>query len=130
MGDIPPNRQIQLQSIPGAPNWLSALLTPLNKILGALYDIADNRTTVGQQIPWQYQDITVTITDGKWVQQQFKQTATGKVRGVFVVGISGPTTPTSAVAVNKWSVSGNQITIDNLVGLGNGTYTITLLVTT
>lgn len=130
MGSIPPNRQIQLQSIPGAPSWLTALLTPLNKILGALYDIADGRTTVGQQIPWQYQDITVTITNNTWVQQQFKQTATGKVRGVWVTAVNGPNLPLSAVAVNKWSVSGNQITIDNLVGLGNGTYTITLLVTT
>jgi|SRR6185312_1597270 len=130
MGSIPPNRQIQLQQIPGAPNWLSALLTPLNKILGALYDIADNRTTVGQQIPWQYQDVTVSITDGKWVQQQFKQTATGTVKGITVERIQGSPTPTSAVGITSWSVSGNQITISNLVGLPNGTYTLTLLVKT
>lgn len=130
MGALPPQKNIQLQSIPGAPSWLAGLLTPLNKILGALYDVANKGTSIGSQIDQQIQDLQVSITNGTWIPVNFKCTTIAKPRGCQVVGITGPIPPVGAVVVNSWNFAGNQITINSLTGLGNGTYTITLWVLT
>lgn len=130
MSALPPQRQIKIDQVQGAPQWLAGLLVPLNKILGALYDIANKGTSTVMQLGWQYQTLQVSVTNGTWVPQKFKVTAQGTPRGVIVVNTVSATPTVGAIVVNSWSVSGDQLTIDSLTGLGNGKYSITLLVTT
>lgn len=127
MANLPPTRQISIQQIPGAPSWLGALLTPLNSILGAQYDALNGGLTAPQNLGNQ-QLIDVQCSMGAtWQAASFKYTTKGKPRFVQIGNITGPP-PVGAVTVNAWHIGNGTISLDSVVGLAPGSYTLTILV--
>lgn len=132
MGALPPFRQFDFSKIPGAPAWFAPFILQLNKFAGALYDLANKNTTLGQNIPAQIATLTVaTNPDGSFAPLAFRSTLPGNPLACLLaqVTLKLGTASISAISLNQWSYQAGMVKVDALVGLApSATYSLTFLV--
>lgn len=137
MSAPPSIRQITREALGDAPEWVDALLKPLNTVLGQLGDLLGHNVTVSENLAQAWVDVTVT---GDAEVAPIAVNLRGRpARGVDVqrvaalgTGSTPGTAPESSVGI-IWApttVDGKPgISISQVFGLASGArYTLTLLV--
>lgn len=137
MSAPPSIRQITREALGIAPEWVDALLKPLNIVLGQLVDLLGHNVTVTENLAQQWLD--VTVTEGSDVAPIAINLRGRTAKGVDVqrvatlsAGSTPGTAPTGSVGID-WApttVDGKPgISISQVFGLASGArYTLTLLV--
>jgi hypothetical protein len=133
MANLPSVRRILREDIKEAPDWISQLLLPLNKVLQSQYSALDGNLTFQQNISAQIKSLTFTTGStypANFVPMSFPVTLKTTPMGCLKLScISIPyETITNAVDID-WVNSNGTLYINNVTGLSPSTqYQLTVLV--
>lgn len=132
MSALPPFRQIDFSTIPGAPQWFSGFLTTLNLWLSAVYDTVNKGTTLGTNIPAQLTTLAVPVNaDGTFAAPSVASTLPGGTPQACLLArvrrIRGTPAQVAAISLNQWDYVAGSVQM-TVVGMQPAcTYQLTFL---
>lgn len=138
MASVPPVFRINREDIPNAPEWIDALISPLNLFMQSVWTSLNGSLNLSQNIISQVKTLTFNTGSGyisgnasTWTPFSYKSTLPGQTQFLMIGHLQIASTQAQTV-VNPynlaWHDTNGTVTIDFVSGLAaNTSYQMTLL---
>jgi hypothetical protein len=138
MAKLPSQKRVNKEDVKDAPQWIDAIIIPLNTFMESIYSAVNQNLTFQENIRSQIRTVSfttsATYTSGAWTNINFSSGLRGiKTQGILVLQILNTSvdnfTPLKQAVTCDWYDNSGTITIYYVTGLANSTtYTMRVLV--